>query len=120
MGNRVLRYAAADAADGGVKFDNIFMAAADVDDEIFHENYIDNVQDCEDGRHHGCHIGRMLSKNRKSKIYCLTNGKDKALLVSKLTKRGNGRLGLVGVPKDDKLLHLDLRGKVANEHYGKK
>ena len=111
MGNRVLRY----AADGDFMFDNVFMAAADVDNRIFNKNYIDD--NSEDRRKDGLRICRMLN-NVKSKIYCLHNGQDYALLGSTVQKLGTGRLGLGGT--DESKVHPELKGKVVNVNCGQK
>jgi len=105
MGNRVLRH----AADGKFKFDNIFMCAADVNCDIFSEDYIKKDDD-------GLRISKMLNK-RESKIYCLHNAADFALIASVVVNGGTGRLGAKGAKMDK--LHPELKGKVENIDCGK-
>lgn len=92
MGNFLLRH----AADAKFKFDNIFMAAADVRHDLFHRDYI---RSGDGDKRDGLRITRMLSRDMfdkpKGKIYVLTNGADYALLGSGL-RNFVSRIGAVG------------------------
>lgn len=79
MGNRVLRY----AADAKFKFDNIFMVAADVQHDIFNEDYINSGNKSDPNRRElqGLTICKML--NRGGKVYALVNGADFALVANR-------------------------------------
>ena len=115
MGNRVLRF----AANGNFKFDNIFMAAADVNNKMFDKDYIDSTEgDPEGRRDDGLQFVKMLRK-ANSKIYVLHNRQDYALTGSTIVKLGTGRLGASGVPDMDKV-HPDIKGKVENINAGQK
>jgi esterase/lipase superfamily enzyme len=98
MGNFVL----AKAANKKFSFDNIFMCAADVDNDIFSR---------EDGRR----ISQMLSE--KGKVFCIYNELDYALTASSgfsffgLVKSGKKRLGLAGALVDT---ILPYKGKIEN------
>ena len=60
---------------------------------FFNKKYIDD--NSEDRRKDGLRICRMLN-NVKSKVYCLHDGQDFALLGSTVQKLGTGGLGLGG------------------------
>ena len=111
MGNRVLRY----AADGKFGFDNIFMVAADVNNEMFDKAYIDN--NSEDRRKDGLRIKNMLNKS-VSKIHVLHNRQDFALVGSTAVKFGVGRLGAGGARKSK--LHPDVKDEIENINCGRK
>lgn len=110
MGNRVFRH----AADPKFRFDNIFMAAADVNEKIFDKDYIDSsAADSDDG----LSIRGMLNHGN-SKIYVLHNRQDYALAGSTVQKLGVGRLGQGGVKQNR--LHEKLKQKVENLNCGQK
>jgi hypothetical protein len=99
MGNNVLRH----AADSDFKFDNIFMAAADVRHDLFHESYIRSGDEYE--KKDGLRLTQMLAKDAfgslKGKIYILFNGSDYALLGSGWNPRNwVTRIGSVGNAKE--------------------
>ena len=102
LGNRVLR----NFAMKRFKFDNIFMVAADVERQLFHDNYINGSSGPEDEREDGLDIFSMLSKEGgkiKGKIHVLHNRFDYALTGSAITKFGlTNRLGFYGVNFGDK------------------
>ena len=81
MGNRVLRLAAQNMADAGegFAFDNIFMVAADVDNDIF-----------DAGNENRSNIRSMLAKDDngkpKGKVYVVHSTKDFALNISSTVK----------------------------------
>lgn len=95
MGNWVLR----GAADERVKFDNIFMVAADVPFNLFESTFIKDESD------DGIEIFNMLKRKTgtntpEGKIYVLSNWGDEALEVSAnmlITNSGVNRLGQSGV-----------------------
>jgi len=95
MGNWVLR----GAADERVKFDNIFMVAADVPYNLFESEFIKDESD------DGIEIFNMLKEKPgtstpEGKIYVLSNWGDEALTVSSyllVTNGGVNRLGQAGV-----------------------
>lgn len=95
MGNRVLRF----AADARFKFDNIFMAAADVRHDLFNRDYIRSSDDEESEVKDGLNIVKMLSRDYlnkpKGKVFVLTNNADYALTGSNWTN-WKPRLGAVG------------------------
>lgn len=120
MGNNVLRH----AADAKFKFDNIFMAAADVRHDLFHKSYIRGGD--EDERKDGLEICGMLSDPQRGKVHVLTNGADYALLGSSYNPRNwVTRLGLVGNARvkkwwggwrdDDSLTDDEIKGCVVNK-----
>eukprot|EP00554_Chaetoceros_debilis_P002889 CAMPEP_0194096008 /NCGR_PEP_ID=MMETSP0149-20130528/57123_1 /TAXON_ID=122233 /ORGANISM="Chaetoceros debilis, Strain MM31A-1" /LENGTH=421 /DNA_ID=CAMNT_0038781973 /DNA_START=17 /DNA_END=1280 /DNA_ORIENTATION=+ len=99
MGNRVLRH----AADSKLKFDNIFMVAADVRHDIFHKDYINSGDANDENRTElqGKKICSMLSSGSngkpKGKVYVLYNGADYALTGSRFIKlKLKSRLGAIG------------------------
>lgn len=95
MGNRVLRI----AADAKFKFDNIFMAAADVPHDLFNKDYIRSTDDENSEAKDGLNIVKMLSRDSrnkpKGKVYVLTNSVDFALTGSRFANL-KPRLGAVG------------------------
>jgi len=106
MGNQVLRR----VANGSMKFDNIFMVAADVRHDIFHANYINSATNRDAVEKDGLRIFRMLSKHTegpnagkpKGKIYCLYNNYDFALARSPWAGMNwVNRLGRVGIGSYD-------------------
>jgi len=104
LGNRVLQYFAAEvhALQLGIKFHNIFMVAADIDEQIFET--VDGV-----------HIVDLLSDG---KVYVTHRKDDLALVVSarKLNSDNllepKNRLGQFGFTWSK--LHPDVQGKVKN------
>mmetsp|Transcript_9919 Transcript_9919/g.13966 ORF Transcript_9919/g.13966 Transcript_9919/m.13966 type:complete len:344 (+) Transcript_9919:64-1095(+) len=115
MGNRVLRY----AADPSLKFDNIFMVAADVNGEMFHEEYINdtNTDNEEENKRKkdGIALKNMLRTNR-GKIYQLHNNQDYALLGSTVTKLGVPRLGTKTLDRSE--LHPEVRDRIEGKNAG--
>lgn len=95
MGNRVLRF----AANAKFKFDNIFMAAADVPHDLFNKSYIQSSDDPNSEKKDGLLITKMLSRDRsnkpKGKVHVLTNSNDYALTGSNWLN-WKPRLGAVG------------------------
>lgn len=129
MGNRIFRM----AADAKVKFDNIFMAAADIRHDIFREEYISRATNEESVEMEGMHIFKMLEKGEddkpKGKIYCLYNPYDVPLgAVSPIANNGLHRLGTTGIgaydpnsltqfvwPIDEeKFIHPEIHGHTEN------
>lgn len=103
MGNRVLRMAASE----NFQFDNIFMVAADVDNDLFQENYIKDKSD------QGLKISSMLS-DKGGKIYVAHNRLDFALLPSSTIFANNyTRLGVNGAAHRDGI-HPAIKGKIEN------
>jgi len=98
MGNLVLR----GAADRRIKFDNIFMVAADVPFNLFEKTFINESDD-------GIEIFNMLkdqpgTNTPEGKIYVLSNWGDESLAFSAhlyLTNGGVNRLGQSGVHMHD-------------------
>jgi hypothetical protein len=93
MGNQVLR----DLALSNVKFDNIFLAAADVRYDLFEKQYIDKGNDA------ALRIYQMLNHNGtfKGKLYAIFNYWDYALNISDSVAVNNiYRLGQYGIEKD--------------------
>merc|ERR1712038_182980 len=109
MANRVLR----DFADEGFQFDNIFMAAADVRYDLFHENYIEGgVRESERGD--GLRICKMLSgyPNNKGKVHVLHNNLDHALIAARINPFSSfnfKRIGQEGHNMD--LTHTEINNK---------
>lgn len=108
MGNRVLRF----AADERFQFDNIFMAAADVNGNMFNKEYIeaDSIQnDKDEGRRDDAlTLKKMLAPT--GKIFLIQNKNDFALTASTITKLGVPRLGATTLDRDK--LHEELKDKV--------
>lgn len=96
MGNRVFRNF---ATGSDICFDNIFMVAADVDGDLFHEAYIHGswslLYRYAEWRQHGINIKNMLSHD--GKVHVIYNPSDVRLSQSMLMKFGNTRLGAEGV-----------------------
>jgi len=98
MGNRVLRH----AADSKLKFDNIFMVAADVQHNIFNKDYINSGKTTDNERRElqGMKICHMLTRTNgkpKGKVYVLVNGSDYALNGSGWNPTTfTSRLGAIG------------------------
>jgi len=122
MGNRVLRY----AANEGFKFDNIFMVAADVPFDIFHEERINSGSlDCDDGKEICSMLARTTNNELKGKVYVLVNGADHALVPSGYDpNKWEYRLGAVGAHyhkrwgkwyEDKTKSHPDVRDCVENK-----
>mmetsp|Transcript_1088 Transcript_1088/g.1170 ORF Transcript_1088/g.1170 Transcript_1088/m.1170 type:complete len:363 (-) Transcript_1088:238-1326(-) len=125
LGNRIFRM----AADPNIKFDNIFLAAADIRHNIFDKEYIVRAKGNKNATQwQGMNIFGMLTKKSngqpKGKIYCLYNGSDYALGASTGVNWVN-RLGQVGIGFYDsigpgwtfdpkRLLHPDIYGHTAN------
>jgi esterase/lipase superfamily enzyme len=117
MGNRVLRF----SANEKFKFDNIFMVAADVNNKMFDEDYINTKKrnpEEDMRREDGLKLAKML-RHSNSKIYVLHNWQDFALTGSSAVKLGTGRLGASGVPDMNKV-HPDIKGKIKNINAGRK
>jgi hypothetical protein len=128
MGNRVLRYA---ASEKSVKFDNIFMAAADVDYPLFAKQYIDGKswEKNETKMKHGLNIANMLRTDQQGrpvgKIYTLYTESDVALFLSQFLNAfyipfqflKKPRLGAKGAEYEGSKydLHPDLQGKVESK-----
>jgi len=127
MGNRVLRH----AADSKLKFDNIFMVAADVRHDIFHKDYINSGDANDENRTElqGKKICSMLSSGSngkpKGKVYVLYNGADYALTGSRFIKlKLTSRLGAIGAhsrrnwmsrwTEDKKVTHPDIVDCIEN------
>ena len=72
MGNRVLR----NFANEGVTFDNIFMVAADVDEDLFNAGKLNGDEE------QALNIKNMLTKGKGGKIHVLYSKKDEALSLS--------------------------------------
>ncbi len=105
MGNRVLRF----MSTPDMKFDNIFMVAADVRDDVFNQKYVDKEDDENDRCKDALRIKSML-KNENSKINVVLNKRDGALIISTVQKFFLApRLGLKGVVEDE--LHSEFKGK---------
>lgn len=109
MGNRMLRF----AADSKFEFDNIFMAAADVNGNMFNKKYIKNWKEV-DRREDGLILKDML--HGRGKIYALQNKRDYALTGSTITKIGTPRLGSATLKEKD--FHDDLKGTVETKNAG--
>ena len=126
MGNRVLRYAASEKLG---KFDNIFMAAADVDYPLFAKQYIDGKswEKNETKMKHGLNIANMLRTDQQNrpvgKIYTLYTESDLALWASQFANViynqfcKKPRLGAKGVEYEGSKwdLHPYLQGKVESK-----
>jgi hypothetical protein len=126
MGNRVFRM----VANTKVKFDNIFLVAADIRHDIFLKKYIDRADNEDSQEMQGLRIFRMLNTdaegNPKGKIYCLYNGYDYALGCSSYVGcNWLNRLGQVGIGAYDswipckwrfneRLIHPDIIGHTEN------
>lgn len=98
MGNRVLRF----AAIAKLKFDNIFMVAADVPYDLFHADYKERNK--KGAEANGVAICKMLSNgilNKKGKVYVLFNERDLALVGSAIIKEA--RLGKTGAGTKEEL-----------------
>mmetsp|Transcript_36803 Transcript_36803/g.42341 ORF Transcript_36803/g.42341 Transcript_36803/m.42341 type:complete len:335 (+) Transcript_36803:44-1048(+) len=94
MGNQVMR----ELASSNVKFDNIFLAAADVRYDIFEKEYIEKS-----GNDFALQIYRMLEQDGKfkGKLYPIFNYWDYALNISDSVAVNNiYRLGQYGIEKD--------------------
>lgn len=109
MGNYVMQY----AADSSTKFDNIFMVAADVDEDIFDTYTNGNGKDS-----YGLEIKNMLSKDPsgkfRGKIYVLHNSEDWALNFSDMGAVNNKyRLGQYGAGYN--CLHENIQGHIENK-----
>lgn len=126
MGNRVLKF----AADAKFKFDNIYMAAADVRHDLFHASYIRGSEDSPQERTSGLRICGMLTKNfrgqRKGKVYVMTNGADYALTGSSWNPwTWKTRIGLIGNAREknwwgtwrtnESLTDSEIRGCIENK-----
>jgi len=104
MGNRVFRY----MADSDFNFDNIFLVAADVDRDIFDENYISGRGE---EHQHGLSIKSCL-KDETGKIHVIYNKKDSKLFQSKFF---NFKRRLGATPLDvEKSVHKDLKDVLVN------
>ena len=109
MGNRVLRLAAQNMADAGegFAFDNIFMVAADVDNDIF-----------DAGNENRSNIRSMLAKDDdgkpKEKVYIVHSTKDWAFQISSTFKGNKKRLGLDGYTVDADNVLNDVQNKDAS------
>mmetsp|Transcript_9349 Transcript_9349/g.10307 ORF Transcript_9349/g.10307 Transcript_9349/m.10307 type:complete len:334 (-) Transcript_9349:129-1130(-) len=112
MGNRVFR----NFSDPSFNFDNIFMVAADVDGDIFHEDYINGGDD--DYRKHGLNIKSMLTNADEGKIHVLFNPSDSRMFQSRIMNLGM-RLGGAGVNMEpaswfSQTVHPDLKDSIVN------
>lgn len=99
MGNRVLRY----FSNGDMKFDNIFMVAADVDWDLFNQDRIDGGKEM--WRKDALRICDMVDKEKGGKVHVVFNKDDAALSVSNVINM-KGRIGKTGLPVDGE----DTRG----------
>jgi len=111
MGNRVLRH----FSEAEINFDNIFMVAADVDGDLFHDGYIN--WNNEPWRQHGLNIKDMLT-NDSSKIHVIYNPDDEKMSKSKYLNFGR-RLGEKGVNMKPgawfgKSVHEKLKNSIVN------
>lgn len=111
MGNRVFR----SFSDSEIDFDNIFMVAADVDNDIFHQGYIDGGD--EEWRKHGLNIKGMLKDPTAGKIHVIYNAADVKLIQSSVMNLGT-RLGAGGVNFQKRFMkdvvHKDLASCIVN------
>jgi len=110
MGNRVFR----NFSDPEMNFDNIFMVAADVERDIFHEGYINGGN--EEWRKHGLAIKSMLTTD-KGKIHVIYNPSDSRMFQSMIMSLGK-RLGGAGVNFKPawfgKTVHPELKDHIVN------
>jgi len=129
LGNFLLRKIANEEKNTKVKFDNIFMVAADVRHNLFDEDYINR----DGGSKDGLNIFRMLDTNSstgkpKGKIHVLSNWDDGPLETSSWLNALN-RLGQAGMGTYDKwwygwginknLVHPEIRDYYNNFDAGK-
>jgi len=107
MGNRIFRM----TANENVKFDNIFMVAADIRYNIFEKDFIESA---DKDHEQGMNIFKMLAQGedgkRIGKIYCLYNYLDYALLPSGVVN-GVTRLGIYGIGSP---IHPEIDGHTEN------
>lgn len=124
MGNFVLR----NAADARIRFDNIFMVAADVHHDIFKKDYIDGSGP---ERKDGLNICNMLKDKKKGKVHVCYNGADYALNgAAYIPSTFFTRLGTVGSNQkknwfgfykvDNSLVHDECKNCVTNFDAGSK
>jgi len=124
LGNYLLRKLATGGGNTNIKFDQIFMVAADVRHNLFDTDYITR----NNGSRDGLNIFKMLNKG--GKIHVLTNWDDGPLEIS--TNLGGNwlnRLGQAGMGtydwwwygwKDDRnLVHPEIRDHYLNLDAGK-
>jgi hypothetical protein len=109
MGNRVLR----NFANPSFNFDNIFMAAPDVNSDLFNESYIEGGK--EEWRKDGLRIKDMLT-DKGGKIHILFNRNDMDLLLSTVANMGS-RLGRSGPSPggcfgNQDTFHEDVKDKI--------
>jgi len=90
MGNRVLR----NFANEGVTFDNIFMVAADVDEDLFNAGKLNGDEE------QALNIKNMLTKGKGGKIHVLYSKNDNALNASFFANSFRPRLGREGIKLD--------------------
>jgi len=115
MGNRVFR----NFSDPDINFDNIFMVAADVDGDLFHEGYINGGMFGQNAewRKHGSNIKGMLSNKDTGKIHVIYNPDDSRMFQSKFMNLGV-RLGGAGVNLKPawfgKTVHEDIKDSIVN------
>lgn len=114
MGNRVFR----SLCDPDLNFDNIFMVAADVENDLFHQKYIDKGTDEKSAfRKHGLNIKGMLKDPTKGKIHVIYNESDSRMIQSTIMNIGP-RLGGTGVYMEKKFMmdvvHEDLKTCIVN------
>lgn len=107
MGNRVLR----NFSDPEIKFDNIFMVAADVEVDIFYQKYIESNED-------GLNIKKMLTDETTGKIHVLYNSKDGRMFQSMIMNLGK-RLGGAPLYFGEKkfmqdTIHDDLKNNIVD------
>lgn len=109
MGNRVFRH----FADPSFNFDNIFMCAADIDGDMFH-NDVAGVK-----KEQAKNIVEMLSDKEQGKVHVIYNKKDNRLGQSKIMNFLEGkRLGASGVRMEAKKRLMGLRSlsNVSDDH----
>ena len=90
MGNRVLK----NFANQGVTFDNIFMVAADVDEDLFNAGWFGSKNE------QALNIKNTLTEGKGGKIHVLYSKNDNALFGSCFANGFKARLGREGIKLD--------------------
>jgi len=114
MGNWVLR----NAADESFRFDNVFMAAADVRADLFSKEYIRGDKDTPDMRNDGLEICKMLTNKKKGKVHILFNRWDYALTASQINPTTSWVNRIGGTGNDEAKTDDEIKGRIKNFNAG--